>query len=824
MNLILHQFKTDWRHFWRGLLVLWLAYAAELIFDAAPLPMEIYSIRQDLLPFLQCLAAACLIPQIIQADSLVGASAQWLARPLRRPHLFAAKSAFILICVVLPRLVPQIIICGIYHYPWPAALASLAGLLLIVLTLVGCLVALAALTPDRPRFFLSLGVLLAVFFIWSALISVHYSRIPVVPEPLSESATVASYLLLAGCALVVWVVQVFAGQRRLGFALLGIGLVALPCFPHVWSRDFLGARVTPLPALAITILNETNPPVAGTGGQRLWSAFAVSGLPRHDLVVVENGRPSFHPNGKTKSYDLNPFRNDFFYQRGSEKLASRVLPMESAQQDAYVAIIRDFFPPETLWNDLPVHNWPGFPDLSEVYKQNSQRPLLGGLYWQAEFDQFQVTASLRAPLRPGTWQIAPGRQLVIHTLTPAESGVTLMFEEISADPPLLPALYGHRVRIGQPSPAYTTFVLYHPDGGQAEILGNSQFSSDFSDFINGETRQYNRFTIPYPLLPARLVGVALQDYLDKSLLCVFTPVYQGTFHQTYQENNFDLARVQSQSSNAGDDQKNAAVIESLALPAAPTIAQISEYLDTLLPYLPDNPDPGLRQRILPRLEAIGASGIPLLLARLPLAARSEADYVFPFLTKFATRAQLPELRDALSRDVYLAGWFHQMKWDDDARDVLLGQLPDHRRVFTPVALGIVADTHDPATYPDLTWHFVRLENQQQIVATNLAACPGFDLPGAIREAWQRVLLGLNQPGDLPLLAARQGLTDAFNQAVIQLESRANLSPQQQDKIRQLAALANFSGPPETAQVWLSSHLGQFQYDPVTRRYLLSSNP
>ena len=281
MSLILHQFQTDWRHFWRGLLALWLAYAAELIFIAGPVPPELYSFREDLLPFLQCLAAACLIPQIIQADSLVGASAQWLARPLRRPHLFAAKSAFILVCVVLPRLVPQIILCGMYHYPWPAALASLAGLFLIVLTLVGCLVALAALTPDLPRFFLGLGILLAVFFIWSALLSFHYSRASQVRESLGDSAALASYLFLAGCALVVWLVQVFAGQRVLGFALLGIGLVALPCFPHAWHRDFLTAPVTPMSALPVTSINETNPPVTGPGTQRLWSAFAVRGLPAH---------------------------------------------------------------------------------------------------------------------------------------------------------------------------------------------------------------------------------------------------------------------------------------------------------------------------------------------------------------------------------------------------------------------------------------------------------------------------------------------------------------------------------------------------------------
>ena len=127
MHLICHQFKTDWIHFRRGLLVLWLAYAAQLLLGSSTGPMEMVEVEQDLLPFFQILAAVWLLPQIIQADSLVGASAQWLTRPLRRPHLFAAKSTFILVCVVLPRLVPPAILCVWHHYPWAAAMATLAG-------------------------------------------------------------------------------------------------------------------------------------------------------------------------------------------------------------------------------------------------------------------------------------------------------------------------------------------------------------------------------------------------------------------------------------------------------------------------------------------------------------------------------------------------------------------------------------------------------------------------------------------------------------------------------------------------------------------------
>jgi hypothetical protein len=193
------------------------------------------------------------------------------------------------------------------------------------------------------------------------------------------------------------------------------------------------------------------------------------------------------------------------------------------------------------------------------------------------------------------------------------------------------------------------------------------------------------------------------------------------------------------------------------------------------------------------------------------------------LTKLATRDQLPELREALGRDNYLANWFHQMKWDDDARDTLLSRLSDHRQFFWPQALRIVAAAKDPATYPDLKWHFVRLQNDQARVAAALAQCPGFDLPGTVLEAWNRARLGLiqYQQNDLALLAAHQGQLDAFTQSVIYLENQSqngNPAKSLQTHALELTALTDFSGPPETALSWLSANLARFQYDPATRRY------
>jgi hypothetical protein len=115
---------------------------------------------------------------------------------------------------------------------------------------------------------------------------------------------------------------------------------------------------------------------------------------------------------------------------------------------------------------------------------------------------------------------------------------------------------------------------------------------------------------------------------------------------------------------------------------------------------------------------------------------------------------------------------------------------------------------------------VRLPDDQARVAAALAQCPGFDLDEAVREAWSRVRLGLLPPGELALLAAKQGLPDAFNQAVLQLEQSHDSQIHRQYQAQQIAALTDFAGLPETAPAWLSANLGRFQYDGSGHRYRL----
>src|ERR1700761_6966359 len=103
MNLVLHQFRTDLQHFRGRLFLLWLAFAAvpalNLIHALSGIGASLFIF---FIQFWQMLFALIIVMSLIQADSLTGDTAAWLCRPVRRLHLFWAKSTFIFVCLFLP--------------------------------------------------------------------------------------------------------------------------------------------------------------------------------------------------------------------------------------------------------------------------------------------------------------------------------------------------------------------------------------------------------------------------------------------------------------------------------------------------------------------------------------------------------------------------------------------------------------------------------------------------------------------------------------------------------------------------------------------------
>src|ERR1700761_8274278 len=103
MNFTLHQFKTDIFHFRGRLLLLWLSLAVRPLMNALhSLAGQGMGITGFFLTLFQVLFALAIILGVIQSDSFASDTAAWLCRPIRRRHLFWAKSSFIIVCLILP--------------------------------------------------------------------------------------------------------------------------------------------------------------------------------------------------------------------------------------------------------------------------------------------------------------------------------------------------------------------------------------------------------------------------------------------------------------------------------------------------------------------------------------------------------------------------------------------------------------------------------------------------------------------------------------------------------------------------------------------------
>ena len=348
MNLILHQFKTDLLHFRLRLAVLWLLFALEpILAGQAAGSQEVGQILQGFLVAGEAAFAGSLIVGLLHADALAGATAGWLTRPVRRSHLFAAKTAFLLLCLLLPRLAVNWLGWSLSGYSTRLCLVAEAQMLLWSGAFMMAVAVLAAFTNGWPRFLAGVGLGAAAFFA-SALTVEIFTRVKVLPEghagrsnsvSFTASATAAALVVFLAGVAAAWVLQVRARRPRAALLCLGLGLLSVPWLCQEWPLNFLSPRRDPAPGLRLVML-ETNLPAAMTG-QRLWAEFALEGVPAGQMAVVRDVNAAILFAGDQKETSLSrPIDQGF---------PGLVPPAESEQRDTYYGLIRGFFPSNTLW-------------------------------------------------------------------------------------------------------------------------------------------------------------------------------------------------------------------------------------------------------------------------------------------------------------------------------------------------------------------------------------------------------------------------------------------------------------------------------------------
>ena len=821
MNLILHQFKTDVRHFRLELLVLWGTFGLQWWLGSH----QNYSDDRDgflvLVQILQLGLTLFLVARAVQADALEGTSASWLTRPVRRRHLFWSKTSLLLLLVAVPCILVTVLTAAGQGFPPDLLLAQTEEFALYTLAIVFVIAALAALTRDLTQFFLMLGLLAGALFLWSALISLDHRRDVSMNSAagLRASIRVMFFGFLTLCAIAGWVMQVLGGWRASGFILLTIGLLSIPNFGWSWRTNFfpgISRSMSPLP-----VVFADAPLPAGVDDsvirQHLSTELCVDRVPADSFLMMASVMGSFQPDGQPslpRPVYFN-YRNSLFPPTNTG--AGWNYWDESPQQGNYVVALRRQFPAETIWlGPPPPQSGENVAYLNRLQDEFNNKTLAGSLSLDLKLHEFKIVPAARVPVKPVTIQVAPGQRISLRRIYSDTAGIHLVVDEAEADPRFrrdnYPGFHTKTAFGGNLGLGY--YVLYHPRFGEA-FTGSANYGSGAPDLTGGQTLRQFDYIFPFPALRERLTGVSLAEWLKEAQFCVFVPKYQGSFDQHLERHVADVAGFSRKV--FGPRPEDAARL--VKLPPAATETQVNQYVETILQDLPDNWNLAGKKNIQDELALIGTGGLPVLLRHLPLSEEAEDNYVLPVLTRLATHAQLPELLAALDRDPNLAGWFEQKGWAAEARPTLLARLPEHRLNYPAAAVKLVAEAHDPATYEDIKWRFLQLRDGQDRVLPALRACPGFDVAGAVREAWRLAQLGLVGNQDLTLAAAELGLTDAFQASVMNMESL----PDQYSRVRlaaKLVALTQYPGSTSQAAQWLSANLGRFDFDAALGRYVV----
>ena len=819
MNLILHQFKTDVRHFRWSLLALWLSFAAvPLLLGLNLVSGQGVAVVDGVVTLWQVLLAVFLVAQLVQADPLVGSSAAWLTRPVRRAHLFWAKSAFMLVCLLVPRLVAQSVIWLLRDYTAHQMICAALEALLFSGAIVAVTAVLAAVTRDLPRFFLAVGIAVGVMFAWVVVVEMlkragwihEAAAIWNESASLDLSRTVLAVAIIGGGATLGWLAQGRAGLRWVGVTLLAAGLLVSPLIV-VLRINILKPRLVPSVPLTLSVW-QTNLPAAGEGSQQLYSELIVNGVPTQHVAVAQtlNALILFQGEHRVTVIPRLPYSST----------GGRPRPADSEQNQNYFRLLRDFFPAQTLWFDSDNRGGIGMAFYEEqMMKRFTNRPPAGKLSGSAELDLYAVKKVVEAPVRPGRHTIRPGWSVSIQQVKFTGDTITVVVDEGT------PGLILNRDDVGANSylhggvSPYCTYVLYHPGSGEAYQVEQRNSVNFYRSILSSESHIQFRLRFPYPALREKFAGVTAAEWLREARLVVFVPVYAGTAKLDFHKDDYVWP---VNFNNTAQEKKSLADREAIAqaaLPPDPTAAQVDAYLDTLCQNVPDYSEGDFHKLIEDKFIAIGTNGLTALIRRLPLDPSLEQSFVLPTLRKLATRAHLPELLAALRRDYGVAIVFVEKHWEVEARPVLINKLKDRTRPAPAEALRIVADAKDPQNYEDLRRRFLHLDSDQHLVIPALEQSPGLDVAALVREAWARSRMGLINGNGLAVAAAKQGLPDALTTAIVTMEKSGSKS-WKQSELAQLAELTGYTGAATNTLAWLGANLADFQFDATQQRYVL----
>jgi hypothetical protein len=823
--MIFHLFRTDLRRTgvlftaWLMLVGLQAGLIATTAHPGDQMMGLAYLTLSLLVPFFQLLVLIVLIPQIVQEEPLVGTTAFWFTRPIRRVTLLQSKVLFAAVLIVLPLLaeLALMIVNGVTAHDLALAVPEI---ILAEASAITVIAVIAALTPNFGRFAAAGAIFLVVSILFGLLLG--WLRI------ISQTETLASDFNLLKSRQV-------ANQILI---LLGGGAVLLNQYlTRKTVRSIIAACVIALLSLTISgfwpwNFLVPNPPPAGLGPVNPAAIkLSLSNASSRDMLSLRlMATPLKDLDGFLELSGLPPgvFAANPKVHAHLSKADGTLIPILAPDPNfGIVGSPPDADSMEYALDGVPIVNAGArsgssvslFTIPADVFHQYASQPL----NFSAEIDftasRYEIVAVL--PLvRGARYDHGSEHEMITDVLRQAD-GVNVVLSQhtlhLLFDPTAESPVAG--IAIAARNEA-TVYLLRNRKRHQALLIKHAM-RMDLTRVLTLQRRVVNQLlNLEFGSEPNFITPTLDNAWLADAELVRLQRIPLGMFTKPVALSHFRLDGLNATQRQIPPVGMSTTSFSNLKLGANPTEAEVKGYVDAILFA---SQRPGLRRADDPQIDLlvkVGGRHLDALFEAEDQGATGNAEYYLTMAIRALARPEdKARILKALPAHPILVDVVIKYGWKAEAHDLLLVGLRDeHQRVLPRAWIQAVASFAEPTTYPDLAAYLARCNNPAQTF-NEIHLLPGIDLTSAVDAAWTRARRGptfmiLNTAG----MAASFGHADALEELVnIMKESDID------EAVRRAAALFRrftpATGNVDALLTWYAQNRDHLVFDPAVKRFM-----
>ena len=808
MSLVKHIFMKDLRRL-RLFLCFWIpvvliaTVAASIQAPANDFALQTtLKVTTVLTAVLQVIMMALIIPLLMHSEPLVGTTAFWLTRPLKKSDVMKAKFVFAGVVFVLIPMLIQLIMLLAHQVPLGYIAPALAERALNQASFTLLLIGFSVLTRNFGFFALVAGIYIAVGLILAVVVQI-FQQLQAFEGSGAGIITTDSRMLLStlvGLLLFSAMIFVQYRYRKISWA---YSLLTLEFLLSLWITSFSDIAFFPKPTGTLAAEDAKRIEIAlGNRNTNISDSFSMRPNKEKRKELRGNFRYENLPeNGFAKARKVHATLEadglEVGEGSGDGSLSSHFMAKE--------ALAETLAPLEAVFADRHIYH----SDRLLKMKESEYIALKGksGRYSaELEIDVFRYTIAATLPLQVDeNFRQGPYNASIASILRETQ-GCTVIVRERDINP-----LFKRDRR-----PTAVTrwsFALANKKKGEAYLPERDNGQQIFQTESSGlsTANKLLRFS------SVDKFGTLDGAWLDDAELIIIETEWLGEIQRTYTEDVFSIKGSNQggpaiiPNTKAKDNIEKLAAIE---LPDDPSRADVKTYIQKIQNISATQSSFGTRDPQVGMLTDIGAEHLDLLIE----ASGGRDYYLRRAIENLAAEEHKELILAHLGEHFHLAKSVVKFGWQEEARKTLLDGLK-YSEDLPKSWLQSVARFQDPETYPLLTDYLIRARHRDDAY-DEIKDLPGIELDEAVAKAWKNAQYdGWERLNTIPL-ALQFGHKDALSAITIALNDESTHSSWNNKLRKSFSQHTGISGSDEELRIWYLANKDRLRFNPETKMFVV----